>query len=92
LLTLDNLFGFYLALGHSGEVLFFFLLSAYIGSCGDVGNALIKGEIVNTRLACPLWFKVMMSGCQRVASRVESWTNRGVSYCVVQPCLSACGM
>jgi hypothetical protein len=33
-----------------------------------------------------------MRDCQRVASQVESWTNRGVSYCVAQPCLSACGV
>jgi hypothetical protein len=33
-----------------------------------------------------------MNDCQRVASRVESWTNRGVSYCVVQLCLSARGV
>jgi hypothetical protein len=33
-----------------------------------------------------------MSDCQRVASRVESWTNRGMSYCVVQPSLLACGV
>jgi hypothetical protein len=35
---------------------------------------------------------VDVSDCQQVVSRVESWTNRGVSYCVVQPCLSACGV
>jgi hypothetical protein len=33
-----------------------------------------------------------MSDCQRVASRVESWTNRDVSYVYVQPCLSTCGV
>jgi hypothetical protein len=33
-----------------------------------------------------------MSDCQWVAYRVESWTNRGVSYCIVQPCLLACGV
>jgi hypothetical protein len=33
-----------------------------------------------------------MSDYQWVASRVESWTNWGVSICVVQPCLSACGV
>jgi hypothetical protein len=32
LLTLDDLFGFYLSFGHSGEFLFFFLLSANICS------------------------------------------------------------
>jgi hypothetical protein len=36
--------------------------------------------------------QLMMSDCQRVASWVESWTNLGVSICVVQPCLSACGV
>jgi hypothetical protein len=34
----------------------------------------------------------MMSDCQRVVSWVELWTNRCVSYCVVQPCLSAYGV
>jgi hypothetical protein len=34
----------------------------------------------------------MMSDCQVVASWVESWTNRGMSFCVAQPCLSACGV
>jgi hypothetical protein len=33
----------------------------------------------------------MTSDYQWVVSRVEWWTNRGVSYCVVQPYLSACG-
>jgi hypothetical protein len=33
-------------------------------SCGGVYNALIKGEIVNIRLICPLWFGLMMSDCQ----------------------------
>jgi hypothetical protein len=35
---------------------------------------------MNTMLTYLLWFGLMMSDCQRVASRVESWTNRGVSY------------
>jgi hypothetical protein len=34
----------------------------------------------------------MISDCRRVASRVESWTNRGLTVCVVQPCLSDCGV
>jgi hypothetical protein len=34
----------------------------------------------NTRLICLLWFGLMMSDCQRGASRVDSWTNLGVSY------------
>jgi hypothetical protein len=34
----------------------------------------------------------MVSDCQWSASGVESWINRGVSICVVQPCLSACGV
>jgi hypothetical protein len=33
-----------------------------------------------------------MSDCKWVASWVDSWTNRGMSYYVVQPCLSACGV
>jgi hypothetical protein len=72
-------FGFYMAFGHLSELLFF-LLSTSICSCGGVDNALIKGEIANTRLICPIWFGLIMSDCQRVASQVESWTNRGVSY------------
>jgi hypothetical protein len=80
LLTLDDLFGFFLVFGHTGELLFFFLLSANICSCGGVDNALIKGDIANTRLICPLWFRLTMSDYQRVASQVELWTNRGVSY------------
>jgi hypothetical protein len=32
----------------------------------------------------------MMSDYQWVASQVESWTVQGMSYCVVQPCLSTC--
>jgi hypothetical protein len=44
-----------------------------------------KEEIANTRLTYPLWFGLMMSDSQWVASRVESWTNRDVSYC-------ACGV
>jgi hypothetical protein len=36
-------------------------------SCGGVNNALIKGEIANTRLTCPLWFWLMMSDYQWVA-------------------------
>jgi hypothetical protein len=39
-----------------------------------------------------LWFGLMMSDCQRVASWVELWTNRCVSYCVVQPCISVYGV
>jgi hypothetical protein len=73
-------FGFDMAFGCLSEFLFFFLLSVYICSCGCVDNALIKGEIANTMLSCSLWFKLMMSGCQRVASQVKSWTNRGMSY------------
>jgi hypothetical protein len=34
----------------------------------------------------------MISDFQWVASHGESWTNRGVSICGVQPCLSACGV
>jgi hypothetical protein len=34
----------------------------------------------------------MMSDCQRVASRVESWTDRDVRLYFVQPCWSACGV
>jgi hypothetical protein len=34
----------------------------------------------------------MMSDCEWVASRVESWTDRGVSYVYVQPYLSAYGV
>jgi hypothetical protein len=41
----------------------------------------------NTRLVYPLWFELMMSDCQRAASRVESWTNRAVSYVFVQQCI-----
>jgi hypothetical protein len=83
--------GFYLAFGCLSELLFF-LLSAYTSSCGGVDNALFKGEIVNTRLTCPLWFGLMMSDCQWVASRVESWTNQDMRLCVVQPCLAAYGI
>jgi hypothetical protein len=71
LLTLDDLFGSFLAFGHLGELLFF-ILSTYKCPCGGVDNAVIKGEIVNTKLIGPLWFGLMMSDCQRVASRVES--------------------
>jgi hypothetical protein len=39
-----------------------------------------------------LWFRLVMSDCQQIASRVESGTNRGVRLCVVQPCLLACGV
>jgi hypothetical protein len=46
----------------------------------------------NTRLVYPLRFELMMSDCQQVASRFESWTNRAVSYVFVQPCLSTCGV
>jgi hypothetical protein len=45
---------------------------------------------VNTRLTCPLWFDFMTSDYQRVASRVESWTDRGVRLCVVRPFRSVC--
>jgi hypothetical protein len=38
------------------------------------------------------WFGLVMSDCQRVVSRVESWTDRGVRLCVVQPSWSACGV
>jgi hypothetical protein len=48
--------------------------------------------VANTRLICPWWFGLMMSDFQRVASRVESWTNQGMSYMFVQPCLLACGV
>jgi hypothetical protein len=41
---------------------------------------------VNIRLNCLLWFRLMISDCQRVASRVVSWTDRGVRLRVVQPC------
>jgi hypothetical protein len=85
-------FGFYQDFVHFSELLFFFLLFAYICSCSGVDNALIKGEIANTRLICLLWFGLMMSDCQLEPSRVEYWTNRAMSYYVVQPCLSACGL
>jgi hypothetical protein len=39
-----------------------------------------------------MWFGLMISDFQWVSSQGESWTNRGVSICVVQPCLSACGV
>jgi hypothetical protein len=55
------------AFGHLSEFLFFLLLSVYICLYGGVDNALIKGEIANTRLTCPLWFGLMMSDCQWVA-------------------------
>jgi hypothetical protein len=42
-------------------------------------------------LICPLWFGLMMTDCQRVASWVESWTNRGCFMCV-KSCRSACGV
>jgi hypothetical protein len=64
LLTLDDLFGFYLSFDHSGEFLFFFLLSANICSWGGVDNALIKREIANTRLTCPCgsgWWWVIVN-------------------------------
>jgi hypothetical protein len=48
--------------------------------------------IVNTRLTCPLWFGLMVSDCQWVVSRVESWTDQGMRLCVVQPCQSTCGV
>jgi hypothetical protein len=64
LLTLDDLFRFYLAFGHLAKLIFFFLPSAKICSCGGVDNALVKGEIENIRLVCPLWFGLMMSDCQ----------------------------
>jgi hypothetical protein len=80
LLTLNDLFVFYLAFGHLSEFLLSFLLFVDICSCGGVDNALIKGEIANIRLICPLWVGLIMRGCQQVASRVESWTDRGVSY------------
>jgi hypothetical protein len=46
---------------------------------------------VNTKLTCSLWFELMMSDFQRIASQVESWTNWGMSYYLMQPYLSACG-
>jgi hypothetical protein len=45
----------------------------------------------NTRLIYPLWFGLMTSDYQWIVSWFELWTNRGVIYCVVRPCLSACG-
>jgi hypothetical protein len=71
---------------------FLFFLFCYIYSCGGVDNALIKGEIANTRLTCPLWFGLMMSDCQRIASRVESLIDRAMRLSVVQPCRLACGV
>jgi hypothetical protein len=36
-------------------------------------------HIMNIRLICHLWFRLIMSGCQWVASWVESWTNQDMS-------------
>jgi hypothetical protein len=49
--------------------------------CG-VDNALIKGEIANTRLTCPLWFGLMMSDCQQVALWGSKWTDQSVRLCI----------
>jgi hypothetical protein len=38
----------------------------------------IDTRYVNTRLTCPMWFEMMMSDYQRVASRVKSWTDWGM--------------
>jgi hypothetical protein len=38
------------------ELLFIFILLLIMCSLGGVDNALIKGEIANTRLICPMWF------------------------------------
>jgi hypothetical protein len=73
--------GFYLAFGHLSELLFL-LPYANICSYGGVDNAIIKREVASTRLICPLWFGLMMSDCQRVASRVESKTDRGMRLCM----------
>jgi hypothetical protein len=34
--------------------------------------------IANTRLTCPLWFRLMMSDCQRVALWSSEWTDQSV--------------
>jgi len=73
--------GFYLAFGHLSELLFL-LPYANICSYGGVDNALIKGEIANTRLMCPLWFGLMMSDCQRVALWGSQWTDQSVRLCL----------
>jgi hypothetical protein len=49
------------------RVSLFLPVSSYICSYGGVDSALIKGEIVNTKLTCPLWFRLMISDCQRIA-------------------------
>jgi hypothetical protein len=54
---------------------------AYICSYGGVDNALIKEEIANTRLTCPMWFGLMMSDCQRVQLWGSQWTDQSVRLC-----------
>jgi hypothetical protein len=82
LLTLNDLSGFYLSYGHLNEFCLLLSLSVYICSNGGVDNALIKGEIENTRLTCPLWFGLMMSDCQRVALWRSPWTDHSVGLCL----------
>jgi hypothetical protein len=58
-------FGFSLVFGHLCE-LFIFSSSFFCSSCSCVGvdNALIKGEIANTRLICALVVHFVMSDYQ----------------------------
>jgi hypothetical protein len=39
-------------------------------------------DATDTRLTYSLWFGLMMSDCQRIASRVESWIDQGVRLCM----------
>jgi hypothetical protein len=92
LLALNELFGFYLAFGHSSEFLFLLPLFCLYMPMWWCWQCTHQGEIANTRLTYPLWFRLKMSDCQWVASRVESWIDRDVRLHVVQPCRSACGV
>jgi hypothetical protein len=57
-------------------------LPSYIWSYGGLDNTVIKGEIVKTRLTCPLCFGLMMSDCQWIALWGSLWTDQNVRLCL----------
>lgn len=72
-----------------------YFINLHVVTICDMDILEIGHNDVNTRLICLIWFGLMISDCQQVASRVDSWTNRGMSYCVVNHVswlvLSRCG-
>jgi hypothetical protein len=63
------------AFGHLVELFVFLFFFFFCSNCSRVGiaNALIKGEIANTRLKYALVIRFVMSDCQSDPRRKVEW-------------------